>query len=82
MHGRVQGVFFRDTCRQEAVRHGVTGNVRNEPDGTVTAEFEGTRSAVDAMVAWSRHGPQHAVVDRLDVEELAPQGRTGFRIDR
>lgn len=80
VHGQVQGVFFRDSCRREARRRGVAGCVRNEPDGTVTAEFEGARTAVDEMVAWSTHGPQHAVVDRIDVEEATPQGRTGFRI--
>ncbi|UPK77121.1 acylphosphatase [Nocardioidaceae bacterium SCSIO 66511] len=73
-------MFLRDTCRREAVRRGVTGYVRNEPDGTVTAEFEGTRGAVDAMVAWSRHGPKHAVVEHVDVEEIAPAGRAGFGI--
>ena len=80
VHGRVQGVFFRDTCRREAMRLGVAGYVRNEPDGTVLAEFEGTDSAVESMVAWARVGPPRAVVDRVDVEEVPPNGWSGFRV--
>ncbi|UYM04191.1 acylphosphatase [Solicola gregarius] len=80
VHGRVQGVFFRDTCRREATRLGVAGYIRNEPDGTVSAEFEGAPVAVDAMIAWMRQGPRHAVVDRADVEEISPSGREGFRV--
>lgn len=80
VHGRVQGVFFRDTCRREAVALGVEGYVRNESNGTVSAEFEGPMSAVEAMIEWARQGPAHAVVARVDVEELPPRGRHGFRI--
>lgn len=78
VHGRVQGVFFRDTCRREAQRLGVAGHVRNEPDGTVRAEFEGAAPAVEAMIAWVATGPPHAVVERVDIEEIAAQGRSGF----
>lgn len=67
VHGHVQGVFFRDSCRREAVNTGVTGWVRNAYDGTVQAHFEGPAEAVDAMVAWAHDGPRHAVVDRVEV---------------
>lgn len=80
VHGQVQGVFFRDSCRQEADRHGVTGWVRNEPDGTVAALFEGDRASVDAMVGWCHHGPAQARVDHVDVEEVAPAGSTSFDV--
>ena len=80
MHGRVQGVFFRDTCRREAERRGVTGWVRNEPDGTVGALFEGPPDAVDALVAWCRQGPPYAEVRRVEVSDPAPTGCTTFDV--
>lgn len=78
--GQVQGVFFRDTCRREALRRGVTGWVRNCPDGTVEAVFEGPPEEVSAMVAWSRRGPAQAVVDDARVTEEPPEGADGFRV--
>jgi len=80
VHGRVQGVFFRDSCRAEAQRAGVAGWVRNEPDGTVRARLEGDEQAVDRMLAWVEQGPQHAEVHRVDVEEVAPTGLDGFQV--
>ena len=80
VHGRVQGVFFRDTCRQEATRNGVTGWVRNEPDGTVGALFEGPRDAVEAMLAWCHVGPPRAHVDRMEVTEASPAGMRAFDV--
>lgn len=80
VHGRVQGVFFRDSCRQEAARSDVAGWVRNEPDGTVGALFEGAPAAVDRLVAWCRQGPPHARVERVDVAETAPSGRRSFDV--
>lgn len=67
--GRVQGVFFRDSTRREAIRLGVTGWVRNCPDGTVEAHVEGAPDAVAALVTWSREGPRHADVDEVRVAE-------------
>ncbi len=78
--GQVQGVFFRDTCRREAVRRGVTGWVRNCPDGTVEAVFEGAEDAVSAMVAWARTGPAHSVVDDVQAFDETPEGVTGFAV--
>lgn len=80
VHGRVQGVFFRDSCRQQAERHQVTGWVRNEYDGSVRACFEGSPDAVEAMVAWCRVGPPRAQVERVDAEEHVPTGRTTFDV--
>jgi len=78
--GRVQGVFFRDTCRQEADRLGVAGEAVNRPDGTVEAVFEGPADAVDAMVGWARRGPSEATVDGVQVTEERPEGMHGFSV--
>jgi acylphosphatase len=79
--GRVQGVFFRDTCRNEATARGVAGWVRNRSDGRVEAVFEGSPEAVEGMVAWCRRGPALATIDALEVHEEPPSGRLGFRIE-
>jgi acylphosphatase len=78
--GQVQGVFFRDSCRREARRLGVSGWVRNAADGTVVAEFQGEAAAVDAMVDWCEHGPPHAAVDRVDRSSLTPRDESGFEV--
>lgn len=66
MRGRVQGVAFRHHTSRMAARHGVTGWVMNQPDGSVKACFEGEESAVRAMVEWCRRGPDSAQVDEFD----------------
>jgi acylphosphatase len=78
--GRVQGVFFRDTCQRLAVQHGVRGWVRNLPDGGVEAVFEGAADRVDWLVAWTRSGPRDARVSDVRVQVEAPEGLTGFVI--
>lgn len=78
--GKVQGVFYRDTCRREAERHGVVGWVRNLPDGTVEAVFEGEPAAVRAMVDWARGGPPRAEVTRTEVWEEEPEGLRAFEV--
>ncbi len=55
--GRVQGVFFRMETKRAAIGLGVFGWVKNQPDGTVEAVFEGDRDRVDAIVDWCREGP-------------------------
>jgi acylphosphatase len=78
--GRVQGVFFRDTCRRLAHEHGVAGWVRNLPDGRVEAVFEGPAENVGRLVDWAHHGPRHAVVDQVAVHAEPPEGLDTFRI--
>jgi acylphosphatase len=78
--GRVQGVFYRANCARLARGLGLTGYVRNLPDGRVEAAFEGSDAAVDEMVRWSGVGPDLANVDRLDVVVEDPSGETGFRV--
>ncbi len=65
--GRVQGVFFRQTTAQEASLLGVTGWVRNLPDGDVEAVVEGGPESVDRLIAWCHHGPPAARVDGVSV---------------
>ena len=79
-HGRVQGVFFRDTTRRAAESRGVAGWVRNREDGAVEAVFEGDHDAVESMVRLAREGPGHASVDTLDVSEEEPEGLSGFLV--
>jgi acylphosphatase len=79
-HGRVQGVFFRDSTRREAERRGVAGWARNASDGTVEAVFEGPPEAVEALVEFVRGGPGHASVTDVDVAEEEPEGLSGFSV--
>lgn len=78
--GRVQGVWFRDTCEREAVARGVGGWVRNRDDLRVEAIFEASEKAVEEMIAWCRIGPPHAEVSGVEVVEESPNGETGFRV--
>lgn len=67
IHGRVQGVFFRDSMRIEAQRLGIAGWVRNRSDGTVECTVQGEAAAVDAIVCWAHRGPPHARVERVEI---------------
>jgi acylphosphatase len=71
IHGRVQGVGYRDGMRREAQRLGVGGWVRNRHDGTVEAVVHGWPDDVNAMLDWTRHGPPGARVTRMDVSEAS-----------
>ncbi len=73
VYGHVQGVFFRETTRRKAAAFGVVGWVRNRPEGSVEAVFEGEPRLVDEMVAWCRRGPIGAEVDDVDAVEEPPQ---------
>lgn len=68
IHGRVQGVFFRDSMRREAQMLGIAGWVRNRSDGTVEAAVQGEPADVDAIVRWARRGPDRAQVERVEIE--------------
>lgn len=80
VHGRVQGVFFRDTARRHADSRGVSGWISNRPDGAVEAVFEGEPDAVESMLRFCREGPRGATVERVDVTEEEPEGLSGFAI--
>ncbi len=78
--GRVQGVFYRAECESIALSLGLSGFVRNLPDGRVEAVFEGNDSDVDSAVDRCRSGSKLARVEEVEVEETPPSGGRGFRI--
>jgi acylphosphatase len=80
IHGRVQGVFFRDSTRRMAERESVAGWVHNRRDGAVEAVFEGEPAAVERLVEFCREGPRGAVVDRVEVDEEEPEGSSRFEV--
>jgi acylphosphatase len=80
VHGRVQGVFFRDSMRRQARARGVDGRARNRPDGTLEAVFEGAPDAVDSLIDFCKTGPSGARVSRVEVTDEAPEGLDGFEI--
>ncbi len=78
VRGRVQGVFFRAETRDRARSLDLAGWIRNNPDGTVEAVFEGDRDRIDSMLAWCRSGPSLAHVDDVEVEWTEPRDEHGF----
>lgn len=80
VHGWVQGVFFRDTCRREATARGVAGWITNRSDGAVEAVFEGARDDVETMVEWTHHGPPKAEVTQVDARPEPVEGVSGFHV--
>jgi acylphosphatase len=80
VRGHVQGVFFRETTRREAERRGVTGWVRNQPDGSVEAVLEGEAEAVERVIERCRSGPPGARVDAVDVVDEAAEGLPAFEV--
>ena len=80
VEGRVQGVGFRYAVARAATGRGVAGWVRNRPDGTVEAVFEGEPEAVESLVRLCREGPRGAEVDLAGVVEEDPEGLRGFEV--
>jgi len=80
VHGFVQGVGFRYSVERAARSRGVAGWVRNQPDGTVEAVFEGEPEDVESLVDFCRAGPRGARVERVDVSSESPDGLAGFRV--
>jgi acylphosphatase len=78
--GRVQGVYFRDTCQRLAVERDVRGWVRNLPDDRVEAVFEGAADDVQHLVDWARRGPRLAVVAGVSLQAEPPEGLSSFHI--
>jgi acylphosphatase len=77
VEGRVQGVFFRAFTRDEAVRLGLSGWVRNRSNGSVEALVEGEKSRVEKMVQWLHQGSPNSIVEKVQLTEETPVGDTG-----
>jgi acylphosphatase len=77
IHGRVQGVWFRESMKQQAERLGITGWVMNRADGCVEAMIQGNEGAMTAMLAWAHSGPPLAKVTQVD-QTVAEGEFTGF----
>ncbi|MDP3509899.1 MAG: acylphosphatase [Candidatus Melainabacteria bacterium] len=71
--GRVQGVFYRHSTKQEAQQLGLCGWVRNQADGTVEVLAAGPEAALNLLIAWCKQGPPSAIVDRVEVKWLDPE---------
>lgn len=81
IHGRVQGVFFRDSTRQKARELGVRGWARNRPEGTVEVMAAGDEPSLDALEEWFQAGgPPAARVEKVDREEVPEEGLEGFQV--
>ena len=80
VHGRVQGVFFRDSLRRLAEREGVSGWARKTSEGTLEAVFEGEPDDVERLVSFAKIGPPDAIVEAVNVSQEEPEGLTGFSI--
>jgi acylphosphatase len=74
LSGRVQGVGFRYNAREAASQYGIVGFIRNQPNGDVYLEVEGSRPAVDEFIDWCREGPPRARVDSVDITEGEVRG--------
>ena len=79
VHGKVQGVFFRDSVREAAGNEGVNGWAANRDDGSVEVVLEGSPEAVDSVVGFCRLGPMSAEVSSVDVTDEEPEGLAGFQ---
>lgn len=80
--GKVQGVFFRQSTKEEALRLGITGWVKNNKDGSVSILATGTPSQLAALEAWSKKGPSRARVDSVIISSLPFQSFKTFTIER
>ena len=84
IHGKVQGVFYRQSAREVAKILALDGWIKNNPDGTVEAEAVGTPEAVDGFLAWCQKGPPRATIDRVhivakeDLSEAPPAKDAGL----
>ncbi|MDB5186358.1 MAG: acylphosphatase [Candidatus Saccharibacteria bacterium] len=78
--GKVQGVYFRDNARQRADRLGIRGFARNEPDGSVYIEAEGSKEALEQFLTWCHEGSREAVVENVEHSRHELLGHEGFEV--
>ena len=76
IHGRVQGVFFRESMRQQAVQLNVNGWAHNQADGTVEAVVQGSAESVSKLLEWAQRGPPLAKVMRIDQDATSGEWTT------
>lgn len=69
IYGKVQGIFFRASAKEQADKLGIVGFAQNQPDGSVYIEAEGKNDNLDEFVKWCRTGPSMAKVDNIEVTE-------------
>lgn len=79
VHGRVQGVYFRQSAKHKALQLRLSGSARNEPDGMVLIEVEGESAAIDRFLAWCAVGPPAARVDQVEWHDGDVTGSIGFK---
>lgn len=80
IHGKVQGVFFRATAQAQAEKLELNGYVRNEIDGSISVEVEGSKTGINEFVKWAKSGPKYAEVSQVDVKEVPVQHYTTFSV--
>ncbi|TSC77700.1 MAG: acylphosphatase [Parcubacteria group bacterium Gr01-1014_24] len=80
IYGRVQGINFRSSAREEAENLNIKGFVRNERDDSVLIEAEGTKENLEELLAWCKKGPLRAEVERVEIEEKDIVGYKNFEI--
>lgn len=80
--GKVQGVYYRQCTKEKAIALGITGYVKNMPDGTVLILASGSTDQLLQLVLWCRQGPARAIVQEVQVENMPPAVFMGFRIER
>jgi acylphosphatase len=80
VHGRVQGVGFRDAVRSEAESAGATGWACNRSDGAVEVHVEGEDDAVERVASFAGRGPRGAEVERVERSDADPEGSSGFSV--
>lgn len=80
--GKVQGVYFRQSTLAKAYELGINGWVKNEPDGSVSAELEGDEAQISTMLEWMKKGPERASVDKIQISEGKVRDYPDFQIIR
>ncbi len=80
VYGLVQGVFFRKSTKQFAEKNGITGFVRNMPDGTVYIQATGAKEDLNRFIDWCNHGPEHACVDSFVIKQIPDRDFSSFNI--
>lgn len=80
--GKVQGVFYRQSTKEKALELGITGSVKNQPDGSVWIQATGSPDQLHQLIAWCRQGPPRAAVTSVQVETMEPRAFIGFTIQR